>query len=167
MIYPNFLKEHDTIGVSAPSDGVSDSVSLNRLDSAIQNFRDLGYFVIETKNVRSSLKGRSSSSIEQARELETLFLNDDVAMIFCACGGDFLVEMLSYFNFQKVLDHPKWLQGYSDPTGLLFVITTNFDVATIYGSNFKEFGMVPWHSSLQNNLEILKGNMIKQENFDR
>ena len=56
--------------------------------------------------------------------------------------------------------NPKWLQGYSDPTGLLFTITTNLDIATIYGSNFCVFGMKNWHKSCLDNLEILKGNII-------
>ena len=75
--------------------------------------------------------------------------------------------MLSKFNFNVVKDNPKWLQGFSDPTGLLFTITTNLDIATIYGDSFKTFGMNPWHESLENNLEILKGNLITQKSFKK
>ena len=46
-----------------------------------------------------------------------------------------------------IRNHPKWLQGYSDPTGLLFTITTNLDIATIYADNFCVFGMKPWYKS--------------------
>ena len=47
-------------------------------------------------------------------------------------------------------------EGYSDPTGLHYTITTRLDIATIYGSNFCEFGMNPWHKSLEDNLKILE-----------
>ena len=167
MIYPNFIKENDTIGITAPSDGIIGKEDLYRLDSAINKLKKLGFDILETTNVRTSIKGRSSSSEEQARQLETLFKNDEVQAIFCAAGGDFLLEMLSYFDFETVRNNPKWLQGYSDPTGLLYTITTNLDIATIYGDNFKNFGMNPWDKSLENNLEILKGNNKVQTSFEK
>ena len=137
MIYPEFLKEKDVVGVTAPSDGITKDVDLYRLDSAINKLRCIGFDVIETENVRKSFKGASSSSKTRANELEKLYKNDNVKAIICASGGDFLLEMLSEFNFNIVKNNLKWLQGYSDPTGLLFTITTNLDIATIYGDNFR------------------------------
>ena len=167
MIYPEFLKEHDTIGVTAPSDGITDEVKLKRLDNAIKNFEDRSFIIKETPNVRCSFKGRSSSSKERAEELESLYKDDNVKTIITSGGGDFLLEMLSELDFNVIKDNPKWLQGYSDPTGLLFTITTNLDIATVYSDNFKTFGMEPWHKSLENNLEILKGNIIEQTSFSK
>ena len=167
MIYPEFLKEHDTIGVTAPSDGITDEVKLKRLDNAIKNFEDRSFIIKETPNVRCSVKGRSSSSKERAEELESLYKDDNVKTIITSGGGDFLLEMLSELDFNVIKDNPKWLQGYSDPTGLLFTITTNLDIATVYSDNFKTFGMEPWHKSLENNLEILKGNIIEQTSFSK
>ena len=167
MIYPEFLKEKDTIGVTAPSDGITDEVKLKRLDNAIKNFEDRGFIIKETPNVRCSVKGRSSSSKERVKELERLYKDDNVKTIITSGGGDFLLEMLSELDFNVIKDNPKWLQGYSDPTGLLFTITTNLDIATVYSDNFKTFGMEPWHKSLENNLEILKGNIIEQTSFSK
>lgn len=167
MFYPKFIQKNDSIGITAPSDGVVEKLDLYRLNSAISQFQEKGFHLVETQNVRKSIKGRSSTSKEQAKQLESLFNNEKISSIFCVAGGEFLLEMLSYFHFDIVKDHPKWLQGYSDPTGLLFTITTNLDIATIYGNNFKAFGMRPWHDSLKNNLEILKGNMILQNSFNQ
>ena len=167
MIYPKFLKEKNTIGVTAPSDGIKAKEKQYRLDSAINKFQERKFKIKETKNVRTSIKGRSSSSSEQAKELENLFQDEQVKAIICASGGDFLLEMLPHLDFSIIRENPKWIQGYSDPTGLLYTITTNLDVATIYGDNFSSFGMNPWHQSLENNLEIIKGNIIKQRSFDK
>ena len=167
MIFLGFLKEHDIIGVTAPSDGITDEVKLKRLDNAIKNFDSRGFNIKETPNVRCSVKGRSSSSKERAEELESLYKDDNVKTIITSGGGDFLLEMLSELDFNAIKDNPKWLQGYSDPTRLLFTITTNLDIATIYADNFKTFGMEPWHKSLENNLEILKGNIIEQTSFSK
>lgn len=167
MIYPQFIKKGDTIGVTAPSDGVTDKLKVKRLDNAIKKLNAYGYNIIETASVRKSQKGKSNESNVQAKELEELYLNEEVKAIICASGGDFLLEMLPYFDFNKVLENPKWLQGYSDPTGLLFTITTNLDIATIYGDNFKTFGMNDWHESLINNLNILEGKVITQNSFKK
>lgn len=167
MIYPKFIKKNSSIGITAPSAGVVEKEDLYRLDSAVKKFEDLSFYIKETNNVRKSSKGRSSSSKERAFELESLFKDKNVSSIICVAGGDFLLEMLSELNFNIVKENPKWLQGYSDPTGLLFTITTNLDIATIYADNFKSFGMKHWHESLKNNVEILKGNILKQNSFDK
>lgn len=167
MIYPQFIKKGDTIGVAAPSDGITEELKVKRLDNAIKKMNDYGYKIIETASVRKSKKGKSNESSIQSKELENLFLNKDINAIICASGGDFLLEMLPYFDFSKVLKNPKWIQGYSDPTGLLFTITTNLDIATIYADNFKTFGMSKWHESLFNNLSILEGNIVPQNSFPK
>lgn len=167
MIYPKFIKEKSSIGVTAPSDGISKKEKLYRLDSAIRQLEEKGFKVVETENVRTSIKGRSSTSTEQARQLESLFENGEIDAIICSSAGDFLLEMLSEFDFEVVKRNPKWLQGYSDPTGLLFTITTNLDIATIYADNFSAFGMIPWHVSLENNLKLLKGNLLIQNSFNK
>lgn len=167
MIYPEFLKQNDTIGITAPSDGIIEEIDTFRLNNAIKKFEELGYKIKETNDVRTSKKGKSAPSHVQATELESLFKDEGTKAIICAGGGDFLLEMLSEVNFEIIKNNPKWLQGYSDPTGLLFTITTNLDIATIYADNFKSFGMENWHKSLQNNLKILEGNLLKQESFEK
>lgn len=167
MIYPEFLKEKDYIGITAPSDGTIEEIDIYRLNNAIKKFEELNYKIKETDDVRTSIKGKSAPSKVQAKELEDLFKDEKVKCIICASGGDFLLEMLSEVNLDFIKNNPKWLQGYSDPTGLLFTITTNLDIATIYADNFKGFGMEKWHKSLENNLKILEGNLIKQKSFEK
>ena len=39
MIYPNFIKEKDTIGVTAPSNGQTDKLDLIRIDNAYKELK--------------------------------------------------------------------------------------------------------------------------------
>lgn len=167
MIYPEFLKEHDVIGVTAPSAGSENELDIKRLNLATRNLNNLGYGVKETSNCRTDINGRSSSETDRAKQVEELFLDPNVKAIIGLSGGDFLVEMLSYVNLDNIKKHPKWFQGYSDITGLSYTITTNLDIATLYGNNFKIFAMEEWHRSIKENLEILKGNMIIQNSYDK
>lgn len=167
MIYPKFIKEQGTIGVTAPSRGITNELDLKRLESAIKKLNEKGFNVIETENVRTDNLGRSSSKEERAKQLESLFLDKKVDAIISASGGDFLMEMIPYLNYEVIKNNPKWFQGYSDPTWLTYTITTNLDIATIYSNNFKSFGMNPWHKSLEINLEMLKGDLINQKSFEK
>lgn len=167
MIYPKFIKEQGTIGVTAPSRGITNELDLKRLESAIKNINEKGFNVIETENVRTDNLGRSSSKEERAKQLESLFLDKEVDAIISASGGDFLMEMIPYLNYEVIKNNPKWFQGYSDPTWLTYTITTNLDIATIYSNNFKSFGMNPWHKSLETNIKILKGDLINQKSFEK
>ena len=165
MIYPDFIMEGNTIGVCAPSSGITREEKVSKLNCALDKFKEQVYLVLETNHVRANINGVSCDAKTRAKELESLYLNKDVKTIICATGGEFLLEMLPYFDFSCIQKNVKWLQGYSDPTGLLFVITTSYDIATIYGNNFSGFGMNSWHESLQNNLDILEGNLIIQKSF--
>ena len=167
MIYPKFIKEQGTIGVTAPSRGITNELDLKRLESAIKNLNEKGFNVIETENVRTDNLGRSSSKEERAKQLESLFLDKEVDAIISASGGDFIMEMIPYLNYEVIKNNPKWFQGYSDPTWLTYTITTNLDIATIYSNNFKSFGMNPWHKSLETNIKILKGDLINQKSFEK
>lgn len=166
MIYPKFIKKGDILGVTAPSMGVIDPLKVNCLNNAIKKFEELGFNILETNNVRTMINGVSSEASIRAQELKALYENDKVTAIICVSGGEFLLEMLPYFDFSSVTKNIKWLQGYSDPTGLLFIITTNYDIATIYGNNFKAFGMNNWHKSLNDNLNVLTGKNLEEYSYD-
>lgn len=165
MLYSTNIKKGDAIGVTATSDGNIDKIKIKRLDNAIKNFEERGYTIKETPNVRSSYKGRSSSKEQRAKEFMKLVEDKNIAAIITARGGDFLLEILPYIDFEKIRKNPKWIQGFSDTTGLGFCVTTICDIATIYAENFGDFGMENWHTCLENNLKILEGKEIIQESF--
>ncbi|MFA9465790.1 MAG: S66 peptidase family protein [Velocimicrobium sp.] len=166
MIYPKFLEKGDRIGVTAPSDGNSNFLDYIRLDHGIDKLTSLGFPVVETPNVRTSIDGRSADKKRRAEEFLSLIRHPKVKAIISAKGGDFLCEMLSLLDFDEIRANPKWMQGYSDNTGILFTVTTACDMATLYGNNFNDFGMDSWHESVINDLELLKGNLVEQTSFD-
>jgi muramoyltetrapeptide carboxypeptidase LdcA involved in peptidoglycan recycling len=167
LIYPKNLEKGYKIGVTATSAGFNTEVDFIRLESGIKHFEELGYPVTVTDNVRKSFKGRSSDGPTRAKELMQLFTDSEIGVIIAASGGDYLVEMLSYINLEQIQANPKWMQGYSDTTGILFTITTNLDIVTLYTNHFSSFGMRNWHSSLMDNLQILEGKDILQESYPK
>lgn len=165
MIYPKFIKENSTISVPAPSDGSDCIQDVNRFNNAKKQIEKQGYIVELSKNIFNSKKGRSATATERATELNKMF-EESSDFIWCGAGGEFLVEMLPYVDFEKLVKNPKWVEGFSDPTGILFPLTTKYDIATIYGNNFKGLGAEKYDTSLKENLEIIKGNLITQKSYE-
>ena len=166
MNIPDFIKKGDIIGVTAPSAGFTEQVDLTKLESAKFNLSEKGYEVIETENVRKCEKGRSSTGKKRAEEFLSLIRNEEVKYILSASGGDFLMEMLEYQDYELIKANLKWIQGYSDNTGLIYPITTICDMATVYSGNVGDYGMSLWHDGVKNNLKLLEGKNIEQKEFD-
>lgn len=160
-----FLRSGDTIGITAPSDGNVKETDFVRLENGKLNLEERGYRVVETPDVRRSERGRSADGAVRAKEFMGLVEDPEVAWIVAAKGGDFLLEMLPHLDFDVIRRNPKWIQGYSDNTGILFPVTTLCDIPTVYGCNFNDFGMAEWHPAVAQNLEILEGKREQQRSF--
>ena len=163
MIFPKFLKKDAVIGITAPSFGL-DEKHIVMLERALSRFSERGWRVRETANVRSPLRP-SAFPEERAAQLHQLIRDPETDAILCASGGDFLVELLPYLDLEAFAQNPKWVQGYSDPTGLLFPLTTKLDLATVYGLNASGFGNGGDHIAVQNALDLLEGKLIRQQSF--
>lgn len=163
MFFPNFLNNGDTIGVTACSAGVLKKI--DKYEKSISNIKKNGFKIKETNNVRTG-GIVSSDKITRARELESLFLDKNVKMVAIASGGDFLYDMLDEVDFTVLKNNPKWISGSSDPTSLLYILTTNYDIATVYSPcNMSGFSSENLHQSYLNYFEILRGNLVKQKKF--
>ena len=139
---------------------------MNRFSHAKERLAALGHPVRETPDVYTADEtGRSAPALQRTRELQSLLEDRDVGAIVSAKGGDYQFEMFLHMDWDHLERHPKWMQGYSDNTTLLFKITAEHDIATVYGSNFGDFGMEPWHRSVTENLEFLEGRRTSQESF--
>ena len=166
MIYPKFLIENGTIGVPAPSAGADSPERKSKMLNSKHCLEQEGYSLILSENLFNCNRCRSSNEINRAKEINMMFNNKDIDLILCAAGGEFLVEILPYINFELLKNNPKYVAGFSDPTGLLYPITTKYDIATIYGQNFSSFGTDSLHLSHRYFLDIIKGKRLSEESFD-
>ena len=163
MIYPEFLKKDSTIGICAPSSAIfPDDLEF---DISLQRLKSEGYNIKETAHVRTGLIESSPAPI-RGEEFNQLIADGEVDAIICASGGDFLISMLPYVDYEAIKKTPKWVQGYSDPTSLLYSITTKCDVATIYGANAGGFWMNVLDESVKNGLKRLRGDIPVQNSFE-
>jgi len=163
MKYPKPLQPGSTIGIFAPSAGVGHKTG--SFDRSLAVLRSEGYKIIETASVRTD-DARSASAEVRGRELSELIENPDVDLILCASGGDYNLEMLPYADLEGLAKKQCWLAGASDPTNLLYPLTTKYDIASIYGFNAGTFDWVPLHKFQKDSLRLLRGEMPTWHSFD-
>ncbi len=166
MIFPPFLSETGAIGITAPSCGVTDPTDMARFENAKRRLSERGHRVVETPDVHTAdADGRSAPAEQRVKELESLIKDPEIGYIVSAKGGDYQIELLPLMDWSVLEEHPKWIQGYSDNTVLLFKATAEHDIATVYCGNFGDYGMEPWHRSVAENLEFVEGKRYEQTSF--
>ena len=163
MIYPEFIKTGDTIGICAPSAGVGRKLEVFKTSNRV--LRSRGYKVKETASVRVN-NPRSTTAKKRAKEMSELFEDKKVDLIMCAAGGDFMLEMMEYVDLEAIKNNPKWICGMSDPTNILFPITTGLDIATIYGRNGSGFTFEE-DKPQKVFFNYIEGNIVKQNSYKK
>ena len=160
MKYPRFLKEKDSIGITALSAGAGEHIkevklSLNHLK---ENYR-----LIITPNVYG--KELVSSSIETRIKEFNELLKEDIKAILNIRGGDFSLETIDKLNYKEIIDKKLLVQGHSDTTSLVYTLTTKYDYATLYGANAKSYDSETLSKYQLVNLEFMKGNLLLQKSY--
>lgn len=132
MIRYPFLQKGATIGVTAPSSGVPPELH-GVLKAACSRMKKLGYHIVCGDTVWTQDKARSAPAIERAAEFNHMMRNDEIDFIFPPWGGELLIEVLEYIDFENMKN--KWMLGYSDISLLLLAITLKTGMATAHGTN--------------------------------
>lgn len=163
MIYPEFPGEGSYVGICAPSAGVGYKV--DSFDMSLEILEQVGFQCVETGSVRNDCCPSAPAEV-RGYEFNDLFADEDIDAVLCASGGDYCIEMLPYIDWETVKSNPKWFSGYSDPTAIEMLLTTVFDIATIYGVNAGAWDWRPLHEFHFNALSVLLGDMPVQHSYD-
>ena len=160
MKYPKFLKENDTLGITALSSGTGTRISEVKL--SLNNLKK-DYKLIVTPNVYGDEIVSSSIKV-RVNEFNGL-LKEDIQGIFNICGGDFTYETLDYLDFKKLIAKKILYQGSSDTSVISYLLTTKYDYATLTGFNAKGYDSEVLEKDQLNNLELMKGNLVIQKSY--
>ena len=159
MRYPKYLPEHGTIGFVAPSFGCNIEPYHSAFDNAQKKFKELGHKLDLGPNCYEG-KGIGISNTPQAcgKELTEYYCSTENDVLISCGGGELMCEILDYKKKKKIKSaEPKWYMGFSDNTNMTFLLATLCDTASIYGPCAAAFGMEPWHESLEDAYQLLRG----------
>ena len=132
MIKYPFLEKGDTIGVTAPSSGVQESLH-NTLKLALSRLERMGFKIVIGESIWTQNKAKSLPAKKRADEFNKMMQDNKINIIFPPWGGELLIEMLEYVDFENM--NTKWILGYSDISTLLLATTVKTGIATAHGTN--------------------------------
>lgn len=136
MIVPGKLKKGDIIGVVAPSNPIIGD-NIEEIKKAKEIIEADGFRVKFSKNLFSNTNIYSGTAKEKAEDINNMFADKDVKMIWCAKGGNNSNSTFEYLDFDIIKNNPKIICGYSDITSITNIITEKTGLVTFSSTNFK------------------------------
>ena len=136
MIIPKKLEKGDIIGVVAPSNPITGE-NIEEIRKAKEIVEKDGFKVKFSKNLFSNTNGYSSTAKEKAEDINRMFADKEVKMIWCAKGGENSNTTFEYLDYDLIGENSKIICGYSDITSLTNIITQKTGLVTFNGTNFK------------------------------
>ncbi|MDD3170864.1 MAG: LD-carboxypeptidase [Bacilli bacterium] len=134
---PQKLRINDTIGLICPAFKNPNMDSVNR---AIEYLNKKGYKVKVGESCTASEGYLAGSDSFRARDLEKMFLDDEVKAIVCMRGGYGASRMVDLIDYEIIKNNPKIFSGYSDITVLLNSIYRKSNMPTLHGMVGFAFG---------------------------
>lgn len=153
MIKPPKLKSGDTIGLVSTARKISQS----DLEPAIKCLSNQGYQVVLAPNLCNAYHQFAGTDEERASDLQWMINHPDVKAILCTRGGYGTVRIIDAIDFSPLLQHPKWICGYSDVT-VIHAHLNQLGLQSLHCTmpiNFPDDESV--NESVQSMLDFLKG----------
>ena len=146
------LKKGDTIAIVAPAKAIEKEF----IDFAVDFFEQQGYEVVVGKNCLNQHHYFAGTDEERLSDFQEVLDNPEIKAIICARGGYGCVRIVDDIQWASLLNHPKWIAGFSDVT--VFHQRINIlGLPSIHGTmplNFKENS----NEALTTLLQHLEGN---------
>jgi len=128
-IKPRALRPGDKVGIVAPASNVKREL----LEAGCDGLRRAGYEPFYFESILERDLYFAGSAERRARELEDMFVRDDIRALVCARGGYGSNYLLPAINLKKIAKHPKIFVGYSDLTTLLTRFADSANFVTFHG----------------------------------
>ncbi len=126
---PRSLRLGDKVGIVAPAS----NVKRDMLEAGCEGLRRAGYEPFYFESILDRDLYFAGSVERRARELEDMFVRDDIRAIVCARGGYGSNYLPIALDPNKIVAHPKILVGYSDITTLVCCMADSANFVTFHG----------------------------------
>jgi muramoyltetrapeptide carboxypeptidase len=117
------------VGIVAPASNIKRDL----LERGCDGLRRMGYEPFYFDSILERDLYFAGSVERRTRELEEMFVRDDVQAIVCARGGYGSNYLPLALDPKKIVTHPKILVGYSDVTTLVCCIADSANFVTFHG----------------------------------
>lgn len=157
LIKPKALKKGDTIGVFAPSS----YAKKDRVKSAQAYLIDQGYKISLHPQVFAQDGNLAGTDRQKTQALNDLFADDTIDAIFCARGGNGLLQYIDEIDYDLIRHNPKPVIGFSDVTVLHHALLNKANMVSFHGPIFQYMKGDIHSESTQACLNLISGGYKK------
>lgn len=149
------LQPGDTVGITCPANATEYKhlIGLNAL-------KNWGLNVKIGNTVGKKWLRFAGTDEERLADFQQMLDDEEVKAIFFAKGGYGTMRIIDNINWDKFLDKPKWLIGFSDVTTVHLHVQANFGIPTIHADMITGFTDNLKDPSANTIHDILFGNRI-------
>ncbi|TLU99230.1 S66 peptidase family protein [Dyadobacter luticola] len=116
ILLPPFLKPGDKIGIVAPASVIKHEDVI----PGIELFKNVwGLEVVEGATLKSSFHQFAATDEARLADLQAMLDDPSINAVIAARGGYGCSRIVDQLNFDKFLESPKWVIGFSDLTVIL------------------------------------------------
>jgi muramoyltetrapeptide carboxypeptidase len=136
MITPKYVTKGDKVGLVAPAR----SVIKKELENAIQFLKSFELEPIAGENILKVEHQFAGSNTERASDMQKFLDDENIRAIFCIRGGYGSIRTLQLLNFDKFIESPKWVVGYSDITVFHSYLNSRLGIETLHAPLVSNIG---------------------------
>ena len=118
---------------------------LAQMKPVLAYLEQTGYKFIFAKNAHKNTTGYGMTAKEKAEDINEMFADKEVKLIFCVSGGFNSNSTFEYLDYDLIKNNPKPLCGFSDSTSIENIIYAKTGVITFNGATFK--ALTSWATS--------------------
>ncbi|MBP9135872.1 MAG: LD-carboxypeptidase [Chitinophagales bacterium] len=130
MLRPAYLKKGDKIGIVA----TARKVSFDEVKSSIDILESWGLEVVIGKTIGLGLNQFAGTDAERKADIQHFFDDKEIKAVLTARGGYGTVRMMDGIKYDRFMQSPKWLIGFSDLTILHGHLNSVLGVQSIHGT---------------------------------
>lgn len=156
MYIPKSLSQGDTIGLIC----TARKIDLEEIQFAIQIIEERGYQVKIGNSVGAIHHQYAGDDELRRKDLQQMLDDPDVKAILVCRGGYGTVRIIDDIVYNRFIDNPKWIIGYSDVTALHSHLNHVMGISTLHATmpiNFKE----NTKTSIQSLFSAIEGKQLR------
>lgn len=141
MQYAGKLRKGDKVAIVSLSSGMlGEEFCAHNLEIGTRRLKEYGLEPVFMPNALKGIEYLKANPKARAQDLKDAFLDDSIAGIICAIGGDDTYRLLPYLMedeefIEAVKKHPKLFTGFSDTT-VNHLMLYKLGLSTYYGPAF-------------------------------
>lgn len=135
IIYPDLLKQGDTIAVMSPSSYIEE----NDLIKACKYIQSRGYECYVHPQTLARYNQSAGTNEEKLDAFHDLVSDKNIKAVFFSTGGNRSLNWIDNIDWDLVKKNPKIYIGFSDITPITNLISANTNMVTYHGPNLRWF----------------------------